>query len=160
MTMREIKEETRHYTPFHWFALVVVTTWILFLLVGAYWLLYPYQPVTLEQDKMVILNENKEVVSGNNVEFNAKFRKSSNVKPTATYYLVDGVVSELKVATINRPVGDNSLNREIYIPIHTGSGTYHLQIDLEYKVNPLRTLTYSWVSEDFEVINKNDIIEE
>lgn len=116
-----------------------------------FWLFYPYQPVVLNHPP-TIMNENKQVKAGELVEIHLDFDKKMNVTPTTTWYLINGYVLELAETSVVRPLGVNQTSAFKLIPISTFVGTHRVQIQLEYKVNPIRTIEYTWVTDEFEVI--------
>lgn len=115
---------------------------------------YPFEPVTLNKEPFRVFT--KTIKQGEYLQYELDFTKNSNIKPEITYYLVDGSITQLKpTGGVNRPTGRQVRNAEILIPLATKPNRYHLQIDLVYKVSPLQTKYYSWVSEQFEIKNKN-----
>ena len=137
-----------------YFSMIVILLANLLLLYVFYLAFYPFIPVELNKDPFVVVN--KKVVAGENVQIILDFTKNMDVKPEITYYLVDGSVVELRRAGISRPVGRQITMAELKIPKGTASNTYHLQVDLIYKVNLFQTKYYSWESQEFNVISQDE----
>ncbi len=123
---------------------------LLFMSMVAFYLFYPFQPVQLLTDPIPVVN--KQVKAGETVTLKINFDKRMNINPQITYYLVDGFVLELSQASVSRAIGQNAVTREILIPQTSTKGMRKIRIELDYKINILRTVHYSWDSEEFEVI--------
>lgn len=112
--------------------------------------LYPFEVVTLLENP--ISATPKKVYAGQNIEMTMRFEKHMNIKPSISYYLVDGEVILIKSESINRPLGYNERSQIIKIPKGVAQGKYYIQIDLTYPITSFRNIYYSWVTEEFEVL--------
>lgn len=113
-------------------------------------ILYPFEIVTLNKNPFSIVTPT--VKRGDYVEYELHFTKHLNIKPKATYYLIDGMVIRLYGEGVSRQVGENIVKGKKTIPDSIPPGKYRIQIDLEYEIVPWRKLYYSWQSEIFEII--------
>lgn len=112
-------------------------------------LTYPFEVVKLNKAPFEI--EKEVYTAGDTVSYTLDFTKKLNYKPKISYFLVNGFVYPLSKAGLSRPVGKQVRTLNLTIPKETPPGIYHIQIDLEYEINPLRKILYSWSSEDFKV---------
>lgn len=123
---------------------------LLFLGMVFYYLFFPFNPMTLLDDPIEVVQE--QVKAGEPVTLLIHFDKKMDLVPKITYYLVDGFVLELEQSSVSQAVGEKTVMRQILIPESSTKGIRKIRIQLEYKINILRTVYYSWDSEEFEVI--------
>lgn len=123
---------------------------IVFICMVFFYLFYPFEPVKLLTDPIPVVEHR--IKAGQTVSLLIHFDKKLDIVPQIKYYLVDGFVLELSQSSVSRGVGENTVVREILIPESSTKGIRKIRIQLEYKINILRTVYYSWDSEEFEVI--------
>lgn len=116
-----------------------------------YWSFWPFQPIIMETPIKVIT---KQVKAGETVLLDMQFDKKSNCTPEIKWYLVNGFVLRLSDSGVKRPLGQQNYIREVSIPETAPTHKVHLRIEYSCRVNPLRVISYSWDSEEFEVISK------
>lgn len=131
--------------------LETITTMAVLLFVGFVFVIsfWPFNPVTLNDSPVQVLT--KAVYPGEDVILKLNITKYMNIKPVVTYYLVDGFVLELADTSINRPLGEQTIDRAIKIPESASYGPRHIKIELEYKIL-WRSIFYSWDTEEFVII--------
>lgn len=129
--------------------ITLISAFCLIAYVG-YQILYPFKIVELKKFNIV----EESVHSGENINVELEFIKNHDFKPDVKYYLVDGYAIELNRAAYNRPKGETKTLLIFQIPPEAKKGTYHLQIDISYRINSFRTITYTWVSDDFKITGK------
>ncbi len=123
---------------------------IVFIGMVFFYLFYPFEPVRLLTDPIPVVEH--KIKAGETVSLLIHFDKKLDIVPQIKYYLVDGFVLELSQSSVSRGVGENTVVREILIPESSTKGMRKIRIQLEYKINILRTVYYSWDSDEFEVI--------
>ena len=133
-------------------ARVTAISFISLYLLVMFYLFYPYQPVEMELVNGRLPVMESKVVAGDNVTVLMNFKKNSNCAPSVRWYLVDGFVLQLSTDGVRRSVGDNSIERKVSIPEFAPKEKVHLRIEYACKVNPLKTINYSWDTESFTVI--------
>lgn len=133
----------------YWFSVHTIILSFFMLLYIGYLLLYPFEPVVLHTNPFKI--EKKEYKAGEYLTYTISYTKKMAVAPKIKFFLVDGVIFPLSEKGVSRPVGTRTNTQLLKLPDSMPSGKYLLQIDLEYQVNPLRTIYYSWQSEQFEI---------
>lgn len=135
--------------------LIVALMWLSALYVF-YYLMFPFQIIDMklnENGKLPVLSD--KVVAGEDLVVLMEFDKKMNCTPDITYYLVDGFVLRLSDTGITRPVGKNSFERHITIPaVAPADMKVHLRIEYSCELNKLRTIHYSWDTEDFEILKE------
>lgn len=117
-------------------------------LVAAYWLYYPYQVLVLKTPIHVVT---KTLKPGGLLIYEVEYCKYMNLPAQVTRQLIDTEVHFFPPVTSNLPVGCSKSRRTQELPTLLASDYYHLHITNTYQVNPLRTMTYSWDTEVFEV---------
>lgn len=117
-----------------------------------YWLYFPFNPVVMNLENGVIPVKQDTVVAGQQVTVLMEFDKRHPCAPEVKWFLIDGFVIQLSTAGIKRPEGKQTVGRLVTIPEASPREKVHLRIEYSCKVNPLRTIHYSWDTESFEVI--------
>lgn len=135
---------------FHYISYVTIALAFGFLVWIFFTIFYPIRVVELHKSPFKILTTT--VQRGEYVEYEIEFTKYLNIKPKATYALVDGIVITLSGGSISRGLGPHHIQEKRQIPTSILPGIYRLHIDLEYEYVPWRKLQYSWISEPFEVL--------
>lgn len=133
---------------------------LLFIAVVSFMLFYPYDPIKFNQLPIPVLNENNEVRAGEELILYMDYVKEYQCDLVeANYYLIDGFVIKMNVDSRVRPVGENKTPRIIPIPTSAPVGEdRHIQIDYSCKPNPLRTIYYTWTTEEFNILpGKEDL---
>jgi len=123
-------------------------------LVLTYWLLWPYEPITI--NSIDIMNEDNIAYIGEDLIYETHYTKDTSYPVVkVTRQLVDGCVYVLKSGKISRlPVGDNKVFVSVKIPDNAKPGMYMFHLTAEYNVNPLRTVTVVARSKPFMVKEK------
>lgn len=124
---------------------------LIFIALVSYYIWWPFQPVIMLDYPIPV--QQSVVKAGEKATLKYRFIKQSECTPDVKYYLVDGFVLELSnVGAIKRPMGEQSIVRDIPIPTSAPQTKVHLRIEYSCRVNPLRTITYSWDTESFIVV--------
>lgn len=139
----------------------IIVGWIgiilagLMMLILIYWMLYPYDVTEQNLDPLTISNPNKTITAGNPVLYNVDFCKFRDVSGVAQIQLIDTVVLNYPPITyagetgcFKRTVGS------VVIPESTIDGSYYLQFNVVYQVNPIRTITERYNTERFKVVGQ------
>jgi len=131
---------------------ITMVTFLIVISVIAYYLFYPHQVVDMKLNNGKIPVINDQVMAGTDVQLYLDFEKKIDCKPEIEWYLVDGFVSLLSDGGIRRPLGKQSFVRLLHIPETAPKTKVHLRIEYKCKINPLKTIYYSWDTEDFQII--------
>ena len=143
----------RHFWIY--FTRFVFLSWTVFLLLVAFWLLYPYK-VSSIKEPIAILNEYNEIAIGDAIIMKIELTKPNEIRPKGTVFITcdSGNLVTLLGNTQNLPVGKYTVVNDRYIlPSKVSVGDkckFHFKNS--YQVNPIREITKEWVSEEFTVI--------
>lgn len=130
-------------------AATLAVAWAMTLTV-AYWWLTPYKIITSESRRMVV--DTKVVTQGGLLQYGAYVCRSSDLRGTVARTFVDGVrYPTTPVLSVHYPVGCMNTRVAIHVP-EVPPGVYHLETEAAYEVNPIRTIRYHWISDDFVIV--------
>lgn len=120
-----------------------------------YWLFWPYQ--TLEilnySDTKPIEIENKIVEPGQPLEYVLDYCKYSDADAIVKRSFVDGQVIALKDTEGRLPTGcHKTLVKTAIVPPTINEGQYYLDVNVSYRVNPLRTVNVHYKTDYFSVV--------
>ena len=128
-------------------------TILLCCLVG-YWLFYPDNVTTISNSDSVPVNKTT-YTAGEHITYTLSYCKTRSLTGKVMRALVDGYRTVYETVYSNLPVGCHTINvNELVIPSFTPTGKYYLTGTTEYAINPLRTVSNSWKTVEFNVINK------
>ena len=117
------------------------------ILVLGYWLIYPYNPVDLYSIKI-----DSPVVASSVLKYKISYCKYTDLPSTSVRQLVDGIIIFFPEIVTNNPEGCSESERFLELPTYIPSSKYHLRISVSYKVNPLRSITKTITSNEFQLI--------
>jgi hypothetical protein len=132
----------------------LILFWIIFVVYGltvAWWLLYPYKPITVKS--IVVKNPDKQVLAGSVLKYRITYDKRMDIQSVLTRKLINNVKIDLADTIATAPVGDDSECVYVKVPHYTDPGIYYLWWSAKYKVNPIREVVVSAKSDVFTVIN-------
>lgn len=128
------------------------------VLMVTYWLVYPYDPMKIDDDQFQIVYpvEFPHVVKqGEYITYEFTYERTGNVNPIIQRQFVDGLVFNVAgdtAATVIEP-GKGTAQVQIAIPQTLPPGRYSLRIISKYQVNPIRLIQYEYYTEEFEVVS-------
>lgn len=136
--------------------IIVATMWG-FASLFFFWSLYPYNPLKVCND-MEVLNENKTVCIGDTLIYEMEYISNSKITPTLDKTLVDGLIFHLSETRAYAPEDKKNIGipqtvtASVVIPETAPEGRFYLHIDALYGVNPIRDITVSFKTEEFDII--------
>ena len=136
------------FVVFSW--TVIISMMLIILLLG-FWLLFPYKIAEYKNVPFPILNENKIVKRGDRVRYLIDACKYTTQIPELIKFFVDGVIFETPKTVGVVPFGCNQVTADAYVPRAIPTGVYSLKMVVKYKVNPIRTIEYTNITEKFTV---------
>lgn len=74
--------------------------------------------------------------------------------PLVQRQFIDGIIYSLPDSSAQLKRGCGKLTNSIRIPSSLPPGNYYLQASVSFKVNPIRTITNTYITEKFDVIKK------
>lgn len=129
-----------------------ITTLFAILITGIiiFWSLYPYKTVVF--NKVTFPVEPKTIKAGNTLTYTVDYCKYTDIVPTVTRYIVNGIISELSTnPALKKEIGCAVTKVQIVIPETTEADTYFLKMNYEYQVNPIRKINVIADTEKFVV---------
>jgi hypothetical protein len=134
--------------------IIVLLFWCGFIIYGlvvAWWLLYPYKPIIIKS--IVIANPDKQVLAGSVLKYKITYDKRMDIQGVLTRKLINNVKIDLADMAATAPVGDDSECVYVKVPHYTDPGIYYLWWSAKYKVNPIREVVVSAKSDVFTVVS-------
>lgn len=132
---------------------ILITALISTLIV--YWSFEPFGKDIIElKTPMIPMQET--VNAGEIVVLQYTFCKNKGaISGVVNRYLKNSVVIFLPQVNTNVPVGCSTYNLPVEIPAFAPTGVFTYNAEVTYHVNPIKTLTYYFQSEPFNVIGKD-----
>jgi hypothetical protein len=122
----------------------VLTAYIAYLLLWPQTVMWQEEPIKVSP---------KIVKAGDFVTLSFNYCKYKEAVGDVSIYLVDNQIFSLRTVQSALPIGCRSdLKYPIQIPPTVSPGVYHIRETLDFHLNPLREVHYSYDSEDFEVV--------
>lgn len=141
---------------FHCLAWVAIIGNLALIGLVAFWLIHPYPLPTITQP-IPILNENKEIAIGDPIKMKLEVNKQREMKPTTITRNItcnDGnLVTLANISVQDLPKGSYTLISDKFIlpPKVAKGSTCKFNFINTYKLNPLRSETTKYSSEQFKV---------
>ena len=132
-------------------SLVTLITAFFLVLLGGFWLLYPYKTTEFPNEPFPILNENKTVKRGTNIKFMAEFCKVTEIQPTITRIFKNSLLFYTPPMVGNSVPGCYKREIHVYVPEELPAGKFELQTVYSYQVNPIRNIKVIHSTERFTV---------
>jgi hypothetical protein len=132
-------------------ATLLITT--VFICVVAYWLLYPYKLLEIKNNPVPISATTVE--GGEYISYTLDFCRFTDLPATVTRQFIDGVVYTTPTIIVQDTARCGSRETLVRVPPTLLPDTYHMHIIIQIKVNPIRTMTYRFETQPFEITNKH-----
>lgn len=126
--------------------IVAILTLISFLAIE-YW---PITIIRANQQPYKVLT--KKVKIGSQLVYVVDACKYVKATAAVSRAYVDGLRYPSIESLDNIVVGCKKTNVSVLIPNYIVPGTYHLELNVRYRINALRTDSYQFLTEDFEVV--------
>lgn len=140
-----------HYLPiFGYLALAFIAFWVV---LGYVCLFCPYKTIEFNSEfKMA-----KTVyVQGEETFYTIDYCKYTDVTPVAQKRFIDGIIFSAENNKAQLTKGCRVQAVPILIPSTLPAGDYKLEVELNYKVNPIRTINLKHYSGWFTVVEKHN----
>ena len=139
----------------HVLAWVVIIGDILLVGMVAFWLVYPYNLPTVKEP-IPIENENHVIAIGEPIKMTLIINKPQDMTPTIVAHNItcnDGNLVTLSSTGKTMPKGSYTIHSSSYVlpPKVAKGATCKFNFINTYKLNPLRSETVTWSSEEFVV---------
>ena len=126
----------------------------LFVAVISYWLLWPYRVLEIKNNPVPV--NKKTVMAGDDITYTLDFCRYTDKPAIVTRQFIDGVVYTTPSITVLDKVRCGQRNTLVTVPRTLSADTYHMNVIVQIEVNPIRTVTYSFQTQEFEVLEHND----
>jgi len=131
-----------------WFTIISA---LLLMSLVIFWMVYPYKTTDFKTPFPI---QTKEVKRGGYVFYTVDYCKYTDLLPEISKTFVDGVLYTIPPALgASNPTGCHSQLIQTYVPKALVPGTYVIQINYKYKLNPLRVIEVKTETEPFIVTN-------
>ena len=118
-----------------------------------FWWIYPYKPLVVKQPYQIV-NEESSLKQGDVLKYQIDYCKYTNIQSIVRRQFVDGIIYATPEITANLKKGCGLAINTITIPENLPPGTYYLTIEVTYKINPIREISYDLKTEKFVVTKK------
>ena len=125
----------------------------IFVLLVLFWLIFPYEPLSINNHPYPVLN--REVKKGDVLLFEVDYCKFTNKKATITRRFTDSLLYVMPDITAVNEMGCRRQLVSEEIPQNLPSGEYVIDFYYTYKVNPIREVTVHARTQKFQVIERN-----
>ena len=116
--------------------------------------LYPFKVIDFKNSQSLPIN--KSIVRvGEAISYTYDYCKYMDIQSVVMKELVGTetiILLSTSSGTIRIPKGCGKLNIANIIPVDTPAGIYTIYINIDYKINPLRTISYTLKTQNFKVI--------
>jgi len=117
-----------------------------------YLMVFPLEVFKPNIQPYKIMNENKTVKIGDNVIYQVDACKFMDISAISRRSFVNAIEINLPPKETSVVKGCNKTQMLVQVPNEIIPGTWHLEINIEYKINPLRSKIYHLKTENFQVV--------
>lgn len=149
-----LQKSMKRNTFFYYAAMIVLVFATLFTMYLGYLLFYPVEVIKPNVQPYKVLTP--VVYQGGILKYEINACKFVEVTALASRRLVDGVVINLPMTTNNVKKGCFKSPTQVVVPMEVPPGEWRLQLDIEYKINSFRSITYHFITQQFEVKEATD----
>lgn len=135
---------------FQYISYATLISTLLLMVMVAYWLVYPYNPITFNNLPLKV--DNKIVKVGDFLVYNVDYCKDNDLIPTASKSFVNQIIYVLP-AEIVAAKEEGCAVVKIYttVPLNLPLGPYYFKVTYRYQVNPIMIKEYTIRTEEFTV---------
>lgn len=136
-------------------SMTVILAAIFALLYLGYMLYWPVKTIEFKNNgDLEIVNLNKEVRQGEQLEYKISYCRFTDQQAIVTRVIQDGLIYIMPPIQTNTGIGCqyDKIMSIAEIPKAIPPGKYQMLITVEFKINPLRTITHSLYTEPFTVV--------
>ena len=143
------------FYPIAWFT--ILSTMIIIIVV-LYWLTAPYEVMTFYENHKNTIEpmEENTVQSGEYLPIRENYCKNLSYPANVSRTFIDGISYQIPMYVSNKPVGcygkDKDSIEYVYIPKALPPGKFRIQTVYSFQVNPLRTVHFTLLSDQFTII--------
>jgi hypothetical protein len=131
---------------------IFIYTLIAYALLIAFWLFYPYKPIVVTS--IEVMNPGKQVMAGDWLIYKITYDKRMDIPGVLSRKLINSTKIDLSDVAATSPIKKGCDLVYVEIPKKSDPGKYYLWWSVDYKVNPIRTITVQAKSEPFYVFDR------
>lgn len=125
----------------------VILTFLITLV--TFWMAWPYKTIIFLDPQFPILSST--ITNGGVVKFTSKYCKYVHLTEAVSRNYVNDIVFSMPQVTTNREYGCHTITVQVQVPPELPPGTYHLEINYIYKINPVREIIVHHRTDNFVV---------
>jgi hypothetical protein len=145
-----VKEATLRHRLFVILALLTMAAVFVSIVVVTVMLVWPYKPLTVHSTE--ILNPGSTVKQGETLVLRVDYTKPKDIEGVGVRWFIDGIAYATPPTVGRVPPGEGaSIIRDVAVPLSLPPGVYRLKNVVEFQVNVLRKVTYTYSTATFTV---------
>ena len=113
-------------------------------------LFYPYNLLEANSQPFEVIT--KDVRAGEDLVYVTDICKFTDAKAVMTHEFINGIIYSAPSVESNVEAGCYNQEAAVHVPETLLPSTYHMRIIVTYKINPLREITYTYKTEEFNII--------
>lgn len=140
------------------YGIITVLSFAAMLLLWAIWsITYPFDVLEIKPNSFIVANEGKVVYHGDSVLLNIDYCKKMNLRERRSIALVGNFLMFIPVEQGEGAMGCHKIVlKTVKITSDVPPGRYHLEFTNEYIYNSLRTISFTWKTDEFEVRRRSE----
>jgi hypothetical protein len=146
MTSSRPQSSRYKYFQFSWLGKITFGLLASLWCLGAYWLLWPYEPIVIE--KIEILNKDRIAYAGEDLEYAVTYTKKERykvIKVTRQLISPDAtIIMKVGDRGVRLPLGHHTVPVYAPIPDYCFPGKFDFLLTAMYEVNPIRIITVEY----------------
>lgn len=140
---------------FNIISLATIISAIFTLLILGYMLYWPIKTIEFKNTSdLEVVNPNKEIKQGEQLEYKISYCRFTDKQAIVTRVIQDGLIYIMPPIQTHTGIGcqEDKIMSIAEIPKAIPPGIYKMLITVEFKINPLRTITHTLYTEQFTVV--------
>lgn len=125
-----------------------------FVLLILYWLIYPLKTLDV---KGVASVDRKVVVAGDSLVYSFEYCRYTDKPAEITRQFIDDIIYTTEAITVIEKERCDERDVLVRIPSSLPPDRYHIKVISRIKVNPIKTITTEFITEEFEVVTKQEV---
>jgi len=138
------KQKISHIAALIGFGMITII-WAIFM----FWWVYPYKTTVNEQPYKLA---DTTIKRGELLQYEIDYCKYTDVTPTVHRQFIDGIIYSMPETTAQLKKGCGKFLNSVAVPENLPPGEYYLKVVVSFKMNPIRIITKTFVTEKFNII--------
>jgi hypothetical protein len=137
----------------YYFSMAVILITLGLLCILMYWMFWPVK--TLEVLNNPVPVDKTSYKPGDTIYATVDYCKYTDKTAQVSVAFVDGIIYYMPTTTTNVENGCHKVVVKCAVVPDMPSGTYHIIVNVLYKVNPVREVSIPYWTQDFQIVNDN-----